>query len=576
MARTSIDGLTVRSATTRRPTNHTSTRRVVGGFLVEQPKSRRQHKAMQDVQPAATEDFLGPVAGFGADEPEIDSLVAGNEVDWSDLLDGLDHDEKTTGKKSTSRKELGVRDDPLPDQEQPDTPKKKRSKRSAKSAKKKLRPRKVVAWVLLAILVLGGGAFYLWGDALISRLTNGNSGLWDTVMSMMSDTVPFETDANGRTNVLVFGTEGYDMDGSADGGGTHDGSQLTDSIMVISFDQKTKDVALLSLPRDLKVSMACSAGKINEVFMCHNQNGKDETAGAEALMAQVGEILDIDFQYWAHVNWGSVVDIVDSIGGITVTLDEDINDRYYTGMIIKAGVPTQLTGIQAVALARARHGTQGGDFTRGNSQQKIVEGIARKLTDEGIDWTKALNLLNILGDNLRTNFSSDNIKAGVHLVSGFDIANIRQVPLVDYDNSVYYVATSNINGISYVVPNNPTYSYNDIQAYVKKMFSSNPAVREEANIAIYNATDTIGVAGNERDQLESEGYTVITVGDAASEDCSEHYCVFALSDNAPATKAALENKYGVTAKTASELPADIRAAQADFVVIVGQTETSVE
>lgn len=572
MARTSIDGLTVRPNASRRPTNHTTNRRVVGGFLAEQPK--RQPKMMQDIQPLA-EDFLGPVAGFGVDEPE-DTLTTGNEVDWSDLLDGLNHNEKTTNKKSTSRKQLGIKEDPLEKFDQKDEPKKKKSGKKPKSVKKKLRPRKVVAWVFLAILVIGGGAFYLWGDALISKLTNGNSGLWDTVMSMMSETVPFETDANGRTNVLVFGTEGYDMDGSADGGGKHDGSQLTDSIMVISFDQETKDVALLSLPRDLKVSMACSAGKVNEVFMCHNQNGNNETAGAEALMSQVGEVLGIDFQYWAHVNWGSVVSIIDSIGGITVTLDEDINDRYYTGMVIKAGVPTQLTGIQAVALARARHGTQGGDFTRGNSQQKIVEGIVRKLLDEGVDWTKALNLLNILGDNLRTNFSSDNVKAGVHLVSGFDMANIRQVPLVDYDNGVYYVATASINGLSYVVPNNPTYSYRDIQAYVKKMFSSNPAVREEAEIAIYNASDAIGVAASERDKLESEGYTVASVGDAASGDCGEQYCVFALSDSAPATKAALEAKYGVTAKSASELPADIRAGLVDFVIVIGQAGESTE
>lgn len=141
------------------------------------------------------------------------------------------------------------------------------------------------------------------GDAIISRLTNGNSGLWDAFHSLVSEEVPFETDEHGRTNVLIFGTEGYDMAGSAHGG-THDGAQLTDSIMVISFDQKTKDVALLSLPRDLKVSMACSAGKINEVFWCNNQGGDNEEAGALALAEQLGEIIGIDFQYWAHVNWG--------------------------------------------------------------------------------------------------------------------------------------------------------------------------------------------------------------------------------------------------------------------------------
>ena len=91
-------------------------------------------------------------------------------------------------------------------------------------------------------------------------------------------------------------------------------------------------MALLSLPRDLKVPMACSVGKINEVFWCNNQDGTNEQAGAEALMKQVGDVLGIKFQYYAHINWASLIDIIDTIGGITVTLDENIADYDYTGV----------------------------------------------------------------------------------------------------------------------------------------------------------------------------------------------------------------------------------------------------
>ncbi len=418
---------------------------------------------------------------------------------------------------------------------------------------------------------------YFWGDGLISRLTNGNSGLIGTIWSLMSEEViPFETDENGRTNVLVFGTEGYDMSGSS-GNGTHDGAQLTDSIMVISFDQETKDVALLSLPRDLKVAKACYSGKVNEVFTCNNANGQNEEAGALALAEQVGQIFGISFQYWAHVNWGSLVEIVDAIGGITVTLDEDINDYNYTKVVIKAGVPTRLNGEQAVGLSRARHGTQGGDFTRGNSQQKIVEGIVQELVTTGVDLSKVLSLVNILGDNFRSNFSSDNIKAGAKLASGFDVANIRNVPLVDYENGIYYVKTGMINDISYVLPNaNSERDYSKIQAYVAKMFSSNPAVREDAGVAMFNAAGEAGLAGAEQEKLENEGYTVYSIGDAASEDCTEKYCLYVLSDKAPETLKALEAKYGVSAKAGSELPRDIAAGYADFVVIIGQGESSGE
>lgn len=218
---------------------------------------------------------------------------------------------------------------------------------------------------IFIVLVALGVTGFVWGDSLISRLTNGQSGLFSAIGAMISNEIPFETDEHGRTNVLVFGTEGYNMSGAMDyvdrddADGVHDGANLTDSIMVVSFDQETQDVAMISIPRDLKVSMACSAGKINEVYWCHNQNGDNEEAGALALAQQLSEVLGIEFQYWAHVNWGALADIIDTIGGITVTLNEDINDKYYTGTVIQAGVPTRLSGLQAVALARARHGTMG-------------------------------------------------------------------------------------------------------------------------------------------------------------------------------------------------------------------------
>ena len=160
-------------------------------------------------------------------------------------------------------------------------------------------------------------------------------------------------------------------------------------------------------------------------------------------MQQLEQVLGIKFQYWAHVNWGSLVDIVNTLGGVTVTLDEDINDSGWTNVVAHAGVPIEINGEQALGLARARHGTMGGDFTRGNTQQKIVEGIIQKVIDNGIGLNEALGLLSILGDNLRTNFSSDNIKAGLKMITGFNVSSMRNVQLADYQNNVYYVTTCN-------------------------------------------------------------------------------------------------------------------------------------
>lgn len=597
MGNTTIDGLKVRSAKKPAP----RVKKSAGATLdlakkpVAKPKpamakapkkpvsSRAVVKDFAEQDDSDWSDLLGQMSSERVEEkkPTRDDEIFDEELDdspsnndWDDdKFDALE-DGKTYEKDDDWMADWGGEGDGLLDDDFSFVDEDEKPRRKTNNSKKKLKHGRGKHWgrkiaiIVVGLVLVGGIVIFLWGDALISRLTGGRSGLWSTFSAMIADTVPFEEDAQGRTNVLVFGTEGYNMNGDV-GDGQHDGSQLTDSIMVISFDQDTKDVALISLPRDLKVSRACYAGKINEVYSCHNDNGSNEQAGAETLARQVGEVLGIDIQYWVHVNWGSLVQIVDNLGGITVTLDEDINDVSYTGAVIKAGVPVTLNGDAASGLARARHGTIGGDFTRGNTQQKIVIAIVQKVLESQLGWGQALNLLNILGDNLRTNLAAENFKSGFVMISGFDINNIRQVPLMDYNNDIYYLSTANINNISFVVPALGEGNYDDIQAYVRQMLNSDPTIREGATIAVLNATDEVGVAGAERNRLTEKGYNVVEVGDAPNESCQEKYCVFVTNDSKPATKATLEQAYGVTAQPLND---SLPWTNADIIVVIGATD----
>ncbi len=603
MAKTTIDGLRVREPSSQRQHNvtGTSSAHVVDMGMTARSNTARKRVSSGEMQQrrelidsidairgnqTGDSSFLDPVQTFDFDnepttEPD-DEFSGAAENDWSELLSNFGQAANTTSKSadnivdnlaeawggSETSDFLADAIDDEPEEEE--TPRKQPVRKPRKvRAPKKRHIGRTIAIVTVCLLVIGGGVFYKWGDELISKLTGGRSGLWDAISSVMSDEVPFETDNNGRTNVLIFGTEGYNMSGDT-ALGQHEGAQLTDSIMVASFDQKTKDVALLSLPRDLKVSRACSAGKINEVFWCHNQDGTDEERGAMALMEQVGDVLGIDFQYYAHINWASLIDIIDTLGGITVTLDENIADYGWTNAVAQAGVPMQVNGEQALGLARARHGTIGGDFTRGNTQQKIVEGIVNKFLENGIDVGSALGLLNILGDNLRSNFTTDNVKAGVRLISGFNIGNIRQVPLVDYNTNTFYVTTATINEVSYVVPSAGNNNYSEIHKYVEEMFNSDPMAREKARIAVYNASGQYGVAGAERDKLVGDGFNVVGVGDATLGDCEETYCVYKVSDlEMSATAEKLAERYGVTIRGREELPESIEPGETDFVIVLG-------
>ena len=441
---------------------------------------------------------------------------------------------------------------------------KKAKKMHKKPVSKK---RKIITGILLFIvLILLGGViwFILWGNDIIAKITGGQGNIFDL---FTENYVDLKTDENGRTNILAFGTSGYNMDGD-EGNGTHDGAQLTDSIMVISLDQKTGDVAMLSLPRDLKASSTCTAtGKINEIYWCNNMDGNDEQAGAEALSNEVGKILDLDFQYYAHLNWGSLIQIVNTLGGIEVTLDEDISDYGWTGAVFKAGETYTIDGDQALGLARARHGTASGDFTRGASQQKILIGIKDKVLEKQLSLTDIISLAGTLGDNLRTNFSIDEMKSLAHLTYDFDFNNIRQVSLIEPER---LMTTGTINGISYVLPVGGNGNYSNIRAYVAKMFSSDPKQYEDPTILILNANDTPGAAANEKIKLEEDNYSTIYVDDVpATGEFENEYTLYARTEDKPGTKKLLEEKYNTTAKPLEELPAGIDTT-CDFVIIVNK------
>ncbi|MBR5027130.1 LCP family protein [Candidatus Saccharibacteria bacterium] len=423
--------------------------------------------------------------------------------------------------------------------------------------------------VFLFVLIAGATALLLWGNDIIMKITGGRDNIFGAFGTLMSDTYePLKTNGHGRTNILAFGTSGYDMDGT-EGDHAHDGAQLTDSIMVISIDQTSGDVAMLSLPRDLKASPTCTAtGKINEVYWCKNMRNDNEEAGAQALMNEVGSILGIDFQYFVHVNWQSLIQIVDTLGGIKVTLDEDIHDYNWTKAVFDAGVEYEINGEQALGLARARHGTTLGDFSRGNSQQKILIGIKNKVYETNLSLGDMMSLAGTLGDNLRSNLTTSEIKTAAHLTFEFDLESMRQVSLLDWTKGITYMTTANINGISYVVPSAGVGNYTAIQKYVEQQFNSDPVVREAADIMVLNGTETEGLAASEKETLEEDGFTVKTVDNAPEGAYTQKYLIVKLSDDVDGTIKELEKHYGVTAT--DTLPEGVDGRNHDIVIILGE------
>ena len=490
------------------------------------------------------EDFLAPVQAFNFnDEPETT-----NKPEKQDKTTTNDTSDNNTKKTHAEKKA-----------------EKKAEKLKTKEKKKPSKARLIITSILLVIVLLIIGVItwaVIWGNDIIAKITGGQGNVLD-LLTFVDDTYePLKTDSNGRTNILAFGTSGYNMQGD-EGDGVHDGAALTDSIMMISLNQDTGDIAMLSLPRDLKASPTCTAtGKINEVYWCNNINDDDEAAGATALMTEVGSILGVDFQYYAHLNWGSLIYIVDILGGINITLDEDIFDYGWTDAAYEAGVTYTINGEEALGLARARHGTSGGDFSRGASQQKILIGIKDKVFEKDLSITDLLGLASNLGDNLRTNFNVSELKTLAHLTWEFDFDSMRTISL--YPD---FMTTGTLdNGISYVFPRAGVGNYGTIQEYVAEQLSNDPRVYEYPTILVLNATDAVGLAGTEKEALIAAGYSNIYTDNAPEAEYETGTTLYVIN-NKPGTKNMLETYYKQTAKELSDLPAGV-SQDYDFVVIL--------
>lgn len=441
--------------------------------------------------------------------------------------------------------------------------------------------KKIIKWSAIAILVIGVGLAGYFGYKIL--MTGGKIFKGNPIAAIFSQAKPLKADANGQSNIVLFGT-------SEDDPG-HPGGDLTDSIMLLSVNQTRKDAFLVSVPRDLHVQYdnGCSAGyqgKINVVYSCaKDKSGED--AGATALRKKVGEIFGLDVQYSVHVNYTVLREAVDAVGGITINIQSDdprgILDRNfdwdcpkgpYTCYNVKyPNGPANLNGRQALFLARARGDDSPGNATYGlsrsnpdrqDNQRKIFIALKDKAVSAGVltNPVAVSKLLDTLGNNLRTNFDADEVKTLMGL--GKDISD-KNVTSWSLEDSAHELATASCGGD--ICPNAGTYNYSAIQAEALALSKGDTSVLENAKVDVYNASGVSGLAQSKATDLASKGITVGNVSTAPTSLGTKPILLYDLSGGKkPGTLKKLESTLGV--KVTSGTPTGI-SSSADFVVIIG-------
>lgn len=174
---------------------------------------------------------------------------------------------------------------------------------------------------------------------------------------------------------------------------------------------KQAKILLVSIPRDYYVPIMSGTMSIAGADGSMDKLTHSGLFGPECTVRTLENFFDIPINYYVRVNFTSLVDIVDAIGGITVVSDVSFGS-------FKKG-ENKCDGEEALAFARDRYSFQSGDRQRGKNQMKVIEAIVAKVSNPsfGYDYAK---LFDAVKANVNMNFSDKEIKSLIQ----YQVANM--------------------------------------------------------------------------------------------------------------------------------------------------------
>ncbi|MCR3921617.1 MAG: LCP family protein [Firmicutes bacterium] len=271
-----------------------------------------------------------------------------------------------------------------------------------------MKKRKIKVWKTAFILVLLLCALWL-------------SSVWVRIYerSPQPDGARGET-LRGVTNIMILGLDQED-----------DEPSRADTIIVMSINNISHDVALVSIPRDSRVEIVgLGLDKINHAM---------QFGGVPLLQETVETLLDIPIHHYLYTNFSGFESMVDAVGGIEMQVERDIIGL--DGHPIVEEGPQHLDGSQALSYARFRSDPEG-DFGRMRRQQQVLKAIVAQLIQIK-SVVRMPMLLEQFARHIRTDMTLPTLLRFSRTSASLDFENVPTIQLQGR------VAT--IEGISYVL-----------------------------------------------------------------------------------------------------------------------------
>ncbi|WP_341299439.1 LCP family protein [Lysinibacillus sp. FSL H8-0500] len=252
--------------------------------------------------------------------------------------------------------------------------------KNMKRSKEKKSKKKIWLWVVASLLtlflVLIGSAYF----TIQKTMNKINTPLLQTTEATQQEvkTVirkdPF--------SVLLLGVDERKED-----------SGRSDTMIVVTVNPEKQTMKMLSIPRDTRTEIVGhdTVDKINHAYAF---------GGVPMAVDTVEHFLNIPIDYYVFINMEGFLQIIDTLGGVTIDNDMDLtyNEYHYP-----KGEVT-LDGNEALIFSRIRYEDPRGDFGRQIRQRQIIEAVMKKASTPST-LLKATDMLDVLGDNVRMNFS---------------------------------------------------------------------------------------------------------------------------------------------------------------------------
>lgn len=231
----------------------------------------------------------------------------------------------------------------------------------------------------------------------------------------------------------------------------------SDVNMLVTVNPTTKQILMTSIPRDYYVTLA-------------NRGEKDKLThaglgGVENSVETIENFMGIDINYYARVNFTSLIEMVDALGGITVYSPVSFSTMH-GGYQVHEGY-NEMNGEQALGFVRERYGLAGGDNDRVKNQQRVLTGMLKKAMSPAI-LTNYSSVLSSIEGSFETNMTSNEITSLIKMQLN-DMASwdIYQVQLSGTGKMMTGGSYMPNNRLYYMIPNEN--SVNECKALIQQM-----------------------------------------------------------------------------------------------------------